>query len=167
MRFGREIFDLARQVVDIAGGRFRLFLAESCTGGLISSAITAVPGSSSLLWGSAVVYSNYAKEMLCGVPGDLLKARGAVSRDCVESLITGSLDRYPVDIVCAVSGIAGPGGGSADKPVGLVYLGCGTRETGISGIHIEEHRFAGGRDDVRFAAAQRVLRLLIGICRQR
>jgi len=118
-----EIVDLARRVVEenIAAGR-RVALAESCTGGLVAAAITEIPGSSAVLDRSFVTYSNEAKQQMLGVAADIIDAFGAVSIACVYAMAQGALDRSGADIAVAISGIAGPDGGSPKKPVGMVVF---------------------------------------------
>jgi PncC family amidohydrolase len=134
-----------------------LALAESCTGGLIAEAITDFPGSSAYFWGGAVVYSNESKSALALVPADLIASRGAVSRETAVALAEGILKRSGADLACAVSGIAGPSGGTALKPVGTVHIaviskGGSPRE--------ERFSFKGGRSRVRTRAAMAALSML-------
>ena len=123
--------------------------AESCTGGLIAALCTAVPGSSRWFAGGVVSYANSVKSGLLGVDPALLSAHGAVSGPVVEAMAKGALDALGVDASLAVSGVAGPDGGSADKPVGTVWVAAGlsTRVTA------RRHLFPGDRDEVRLAAA--------------
>lgn len=96
--------------------------AESCTGGLVGHLLTEVSGSSACFGGSAVTYSDAAKQRVLGVPTRLLQTRGAVSAEVAQAMAAGARDLYVVDIAVSVTGVAGPGGGSAEKPVGTVYL---------------------------------------------
>ena len=123
-----------------------LALAESCTGGWIAKVITDVPGSSGWFDRGFVTYSNTAKIDLLGVPKTTIVAHGAVSGDVVAAMTAGALQRSPADVVIAVSGVAGPDGGTADKPVGTVYLAWALRG---GPPHIKRHRFAGDREAVR------------------
>jgi nicotinamide-nucleotide amidase len=118
-----DIVDLARRVVEEnrAAGR-RIVLAESCTGGLVAAALTEIPGSSAVLDRGFVTYSNEAKMGDLGVSRDLIDAFGAVSVACVYAMARGALDRSEADIAIAISGIAGPDGGSEHKPVGTVVF---------------------------------------------
>ena len=129
--------------------------AESCTGGLVAAALTEIPGSSAALWGGAVAYSNECKVRFLGVRTEEIEAHGAVSREVARSMAAGALEASGADIALAITGIAGPSGGSEDKPVGLVWFAWRTAD----GRAIEEcERFAGGRSEVRAAAAERAMR---------
>jgi len=112
---------LARKVVEqnAAAGR-RIALAESCTGGLVAAALTEIPGSSAVLDRGFVTYSNEAKEQSLGVSSDIIDAFGAVSIACVFAMARGALERSQADVAVAISGVAGPDGGSESKPVGTV-----------------------------------------------
>lgn len=151
--------ELAAQVLRHAGQRGeRIATAESCTGGLVAAALTAIPGSSSVVDRGFVTYSNEAKAEMLGVPAALIDAHGAVSREVAEAMAEGALAHSHADMAVAVTGIAGPGGGSADKPVGLVHFalarkGEATRHAG--------HRFDGDRDAIRLQAALTALGLLL------
>jgi nicotinamide-nucleotide amidase len=102
--------------------------AESCTGGLVAGALTEVPGSSAVLDRGFVTYSNDAKQQMLGVPLETLRDYGAVSRQTAEAMAQGALAKAKVDLAVSITGIAGPGGGSADKPVGLVHFAAVTRD---------------------------------------
>lgn len=118
-----EVTALARRVVEenAAAGR-TIALAESCTGGLVAAAITEVPGSSAVLDRSYVTYSNQAKMDCLGVSSDIIDAFGAVSVACVYAMANGTMERCNADVAVAISGIAGPDGGSEEKPVGTVVF---------------------------------------------
>ncbi len=131
--------------------------AESCTGGMIAAALTDIAGSSDVVERGFVTYSNAAKAELLSVPAELIAAKGAVSREVAEAMAAGILGHAPVDLAVSVTGIAGPGGGSPTKPVGLVYLGVARRG---QTVRTERHVFAGDRTAVRRAAALRALQLL-------
>ncbi len=111
----------------LLGCGWRLASAESCTGGLIAACCTAVPGSSRWFERGVVSYSNAAKTELLDVPAALISTAGAVSKEVACAMVTGLLARSPADVGIAVTGIAGPEGGSADKPVGTVWLAWGGR----------------------------------------
>ena len=119
----QDIYDLARRVVEenTAAGR-TVVLAESCTGGLVASAITEVPGSSAVLDRGFVTYSNEAKMESLGVPLDIIETFGAVSIACVWAMAKGALQNSNADVAVAISGVSGPGGGTALKPVGTVVF---------------------------------------------
>jgi nicotinamide-nucleotide amidase len=102
--------------------------AESCTGGLVAGALTEVPGSSNVLDRGFVTYSNAAKQQMLGVPPETLRKYGAVSRQTAEAMARGALAKAKVDLAVAITGIAGPGGGSAAKPVGLVHFAAASRD---------------------------------------
>jgi len=135
--------------------------AESCTGGWIAKAMTDVPGSSSCFERAFVTYSNAAKEEMLGVAPATLDSHGAVSEAVVREMVLGALDRSHATLAVAVSGIAGPDGGSEDKPVGTVWLAWAGKD--MDTITSREH-FPGGRDDVRYqstmVALQRLLHLI-------
>lgn len=132
--------------------------AESCTGGLICGALTDVPGSSAAVHGGFITYANGAKEKMVGVPADLLEAHGAVSEPVARAMAEGALRVSGADIAVAVTGIAGPGGGTEGKPVGLVHFACATAE----GTIVAVERFGDtGRQEVREASVIRALDLVI------
>ena len=136
----------------------RLALAEASTGGLMSAALTALPGASAVVERGFVPYSNEAKEEQLGVPVELMVAHGAVSAAVARALAEGALRHSRADVVLAETGIAGPTGGSALKPVGLVYLAV----VGHGGGLLEErHVFPGDREAIRRATAARGLELLL------
>lgn len=157
-----SIVALAEQVVreNIAAGR-KVVLAESCTGGLVAGAITEIAGSSRVLESSFVTYSNEAKQALLGVPEDIIETFGAVSVACAWAMAEGALRRSEADIAVAISGIAGPDGGTAKKPVGLVVFARAVRgEEGT--VDAEEKYFeANGRAAVRAQAVKVALELLL------
>lgn len=120
--------------------------AESCTGGLIAGLLTAVPGSSDVVERGFVTYSNRAKSEMLGVPPEMITAHGAVSRETAGAMAAGARARSRADVTVAVTGVAGPGGGSAEKPVGLVFIAAANRD----GVAVKEHRFGPlGRDVIR------------------
>jgi PncC family amidohydrolase len=147
--------DSARELVAVLS-RLSLSLAtaESCTGGLVAAMITEIPGASDVLWGGMVVYSNESKSRLLNVSPETLRERGAVSREAAREMAEGALELSGADIALAITGIAGPGGGTAEKPVGLVWLAWANR-AGL--IADEELRLSGDRASIRIAAARRAL----------
>ncbi len=142
--------------------RWKLATAESCTGGIIASSIIGRAGASSAFDRGFVTYSNESKEELLGVPRHILTTHGAVSRECAEAMVQGCLQASRANLAVAVTGIAGPTGGTADKPVGLVYIGWGSRD---SVANVAEHRFSGDRHGIRMQAANAALTHLIDFLR--
>ncbi len=132
--------------------------AESCTGGLIAGLLTEIPGSSYVLERGFVVYSNEAKQELLGVPAETLAADGAVSEETARALAEGALRASRADIAVSVTGIAGPDGGTAAKPVGLVHFACARR--GAPTVAREERFGDIGREAVRLASVRVGLDLL-------
>ena len=137
---------------------FTVATAESCTGGLIAGALTAISGSSAVVDRGSVVYSNRAKEEMLGVPRDMLATHGAVSEAVAIAMAEGALARAGTNIAIAVTGIAGPGGATPGKPVGLVHLACARRERPT--LHHREV-FAGDREAVRHATILRALEMMM------
>ena len=131
--------------------------AESCTGGLVAAAVTSLAGSSVWFERGLVTYSNAAKRELLGVPEDLLERDGAVSESVALAMARGVLERAPVQAALAITGIAGPGGGSADKPVGLVWFAWGLRTPQRLRLQAQCVRWPGDRQAVRMAAARHAL----------
>ena len=147
----------AAKVGELLGQKgLTLALAESCTGGLVSARITGVPGSSLYYKGGVVSYDNRVKEKVLGVNAQDLKLYGAVSRQVARGMALGVKDLLEADIALSVTGIAGPGGGTEDKPVGLVYIGLSSREI----TKEYELRFAGSRDEIRRATVKEALEIL-------
>lgn len=142
----------------LAGKGAFLAVAESCTGGLIAKRITDIAGSSGWFERGLVVYSNRAKQDLLGVAPDLLDQFGAVSRECAEAMARGLLVMTPAHWALAVTGIAGPGGGSPEKPVGLVWLAWEPRG---GKVESEALQLAGSREQIREAAADAALKGLL------
>jgi PncC family amidohydrolase len=137
--------------------RVSLAAAESCTGGNIAARVTAVAGSSDYFLGSIVAYANYAKMSLLGVSGDTLRTRGAVSAECAREMATGARLAFGADFAVATTGIAGPGGATSRKPLGLVYIAL----AGPDGVTAEEFHFPGGRMTVTDAATEAALLMLL------
>ncbi len=130
--------------------KMTISVAESCTGGLIGGRLTNVPGSSEYFERGAVTYSNASKTGLLGVPEELIDRHGAVSREVAAAMAQGIRERSGTDLGLAVTGIAGPGGGTPEKPVGLVYVALASK----SGLQVDEHRFLGTRDQIRRRTVQ-------------
>ena len=131
--------------------------AESCTGGGVGSAITAVPGSSAVFQGGVISYANEVKRDVLGVPQEILDVHGAVSPECAERMAAGARNLLKTDLAVSLTGIAGPDGGSAEKPVGLVWFGLATKD----GVRTEKMVFAGDRAAVRAQAVNHALGLLM------
>ncbi len=132
--------------------------AESCTGGLISAVITDVAGASAVFFGGVVSYDNSVKSGILGVRPETLAAHGAVSPETAAEMARGAVHALGVDFACAVTGIAGPGGGTPEKPVGLVYVAI----AGKNGIlEVRENRFSGDRSEIRRETAEAALRMLL------
>jgi nicotinamide-nucleotide amidase len=150
-----ETADLVKRMAE-AG--LKLATAESCTGGLVAGLVTEVPGSSAVLDRGFVTYSNEAKAEMLGVPMALIAEHGAVSRPVAIAMAEGALARSRADIAVAITGIAGPGGGSAAKPVGTVHFACAARG---QSTEAEAHLFAdGGRAAIRADAIRVALQLV-------
>ena len=147
----REAEELGRRLTE---KRAFVAVAESCTGGLIAKRITDVAGSSGWFERGLVVYSNQAKQDLLGVSPDLLSQFGAVSRECAEAMVRGLLVMTPAHWAVAVTGIAGPGGGSPEKPVGLVWVAWEQRG---GKAETQAWQLSGSRAQIREAAAQAAL----------
>jgi len=146
-RLGRE---LARRSITIA-------TAESCTGGLIACRITNVAGSSGYFEGGFVTYSNRAKTILLGVPAGIIEKHGAVSAETARAMARGAREKLNADIAVAVTGIAGPGGGTADKPVGTVFICVAVQEK----TFVREFHFPGTRYRIRKQTADEALALVL------
>ena len=157
--FPPDIHDLTRKLVESCAAQKRLIAtAESCTGGLIAGAITEIPGASDIFEHGFVTYSNLAKTEMLGVPAALIERCGAVSAEVAEAMAQGAIEKSRADIAVSATGIAGPGGGSTDKPVGLVFLGIATR---AGAVFHQRVQFKGGRDEVRLQSVKEALRLLL------
>ena len=154
-----DIVEAARRLLDICR-RKKLTVAtvESCTAGLVAGTLTEVPGTSSILDRGYVTYSNEAKQEMVGVSAATLKAHGAVSPQTAAEMVRGAMARAPVDLAVSVTGIAGPDGGTPEKPVGLVYFATASR----SGALIQDEKRFGdiGRADVRKQSVLQAFRML-------
>jgi nicotinamide-nucleotide amidase len=149
--------DLAELVLDrLAARQWRVAVAESCTGGLVAGRLTAVPGSSRVFLGGIVAYHDEVKSSLLGVPEEWIRTHGAVSDEVVRAMARGAAQRLGAEVAVAVSGVAGPGGGTPTKPVGLVWFGLHSPQ----GEWSWSERFSGGRDEVRERSAQYALQRL-------
>jgi competence/damage-inducible protein CinA-like protein len=164
-RHPRHLFSLDGETIDsqvaslLAG--HRLGLAESCSGGLLAARITNLPGASAYMAGGVVPYSNQAKTALLGVDLELIEANGAVSAEVAEAMALGALDRFEADVAVSITGIAGPDGGSEEKPVGYV---CFNARLADGAAIAREHVIPGGRADIRERSAlvgMHLLRILL------
>ena len=156
--FSENSLALARSVLEAARARgAHIVTAESCTAGLLAACLTEIPGSSDVVDRGVIVYSNRAKCDLLGVPPALLAAYGAVSRETARAMAEGALKRMPSRVAIAITGIAGPGGGTAEKPIGLVHFAAAREGLLLD----EEHRFGDiGRSTVRLKSVDVALALL-------
>lgn len=160
--FHADIEELARRIIsDFTASGFMVSTAESCTGGLIAGALTEITGSSAVVDRGFVTYTNQAKMDMLGVGAETLTTFGAVSRQTALQMAHGALFRSRADFSVAVTGIAGPGGGSADKPVGLVHLAARARSGKI--LHHEMRYGEIGRTEIRLATVRTALEMLIAL----
>ena len=158
-----ELVDMARKVVDANRAvRRKITVAESCTGGLVAAALTEIPGSSEILEAAVVTYSNEAKVGLLGVSQDLVETFGAVSIAVAWGMAQAALRRTGADVAVAITGIAGPGGGSAQKPVGTVVFARARRGADPEEVVADRKDFGDlGRGGIRLQAALCALELLM------
>jgi len=136
---------------------FTIAAAESCTGGLVMARLTEVPGSSEYVDRGVVVYSNQSKIELLGVPASVIAAHGAVSEPVAEAMAGGMLRAAGTDVAVGVTGVAGPTGGTPDKPVGTVAIATAWMRNGAVDTRVRTFNFVGGREMVRFQASQGAL----------
>lgn len=157
--FPDDIEQLARQVIVAAAARnLMITTAESCTGGLVAGALTAVAGSSVVLDRGFVTYSNAAKIEMLGLPANMIATHGAVSEPVARAMASGAVAQSQATLSVSITGIAGPGGGSDDKPVGLVHFAA----CGPGGLSHAEHRFGDlGREAIRLASVRVALDMLM------
>jgi len=154
-----DIQALATQVLGACRARgWTVATAESCTGGLVAGALTEIAGSSDVVDRGFVTYSNAAKMATLGVPESTLAAVGAVSRETAEAMAKGALERAGVSLTVAITGVAGPGGGSVEKPVGLVHFAAAAKDGRL--IHREKRFSDIGRSEVRRLSVIEALRML-------
>jgi nicotinamide-nucleotide amidase len=159
MTTGNALHEAAVRLLDTCRERgLKVATAESCTGGLVAATLIDIPGSSDVFERGFVSYSNPAKETMLSVPRALLSQYGAVSRQAAEAMAAGALTHSPAHLVVAITGIAGPGGGSADKPVGLVHFAAAARDGRM--IHREKQFGDIGRLQVRLASVAEALAML-------
>jgi nicotinamide-nucleotide amidase len=159
-----DVRALATRVLDACRARgWTVATAESCTGGLVAGALTEIPGSSAVVDRGFVTYSNEAKAEMLGVPEATLIEHGAVSRPTAEAMAKGTIVRSSVDLTVAITGVAGPGGGSAEKPVGLVHFAAAARDGRLT--HREKRYGDIGRSEIRRASVIEALDLLLELAR--
>jgi len=154
-----ELHSAARRIIETCTARgLTIATAESCTGGLVAGALTEIAGSSAVVLCGFVTYSNEAKQRMLAVPVQTLAAYGAVSRPTAEAMAEGALANSPAALSVAITGVAGPGGGSAEKPVGLVHFAAARR----NGARLARERRYGdiGRAAVRHASVLEALAML-------
>ncbi len=163
--FPKVITEKAKILLEVCEGK-KLMLAtvESCTGGLLAGCLTAIPGSSAVVERGYVTYSNEAKMEEVGVDPALLERHGAVSREVAAAMAAGALSHAPVDLAAGVTGVAGPGGGTAAKPVGLVFISAAIK--GAPPV-VRENHFSGDRDAIREASVAVALDMLLELARSR
>ena len=155
----RAIIEAATALIKLCVQRnLKLATAESCTGGLVAGALTEVPGSSAVVDRGFVTYSNAAKQQMLGVSAETLRDHGAVSRETAEAMARGALGEASADVVVAITGIAGPGGGGPGKPVGLVHFAAGARNGELT--HVEMRYGDIGRAEVRHKSVLQALAML-------
>jgi nicotinamide-nucleotide amidase len=155
--YGEGEADLAELVLEAAREQqLTIVVAESCTGGLVGERLTEIPGSSDVFLGGAIAYANRLKVELLGVPEMVLQQHGAVSEQVAQAMAEGAIHRFGADAAVSVTGIAGPGGGTKEKPVGTVWFGCTFR--GV--VQTKRAVFVGSRHEVRARAAQAALLML-------
>jgi nicotinamide-nucleotide amidase len=155
----QELIAAAQALLDLCRQKtLKIATAESCTGGLLAATITEIPGSSDVFDRGFVTYSNEAKQAMLGVSAMTLDSFGAVSRETAEAMARGALAHAPVDLSASITGIAGPGGGSPGKPVGLVHFAAASRGGPL--IHQERHFGDIGRPQVRRASVLQALAML-------
>ena len=156
--FDPDALALAEAVLAACRTRgWHLATAESCTGGLVAAALTAIAGASEVFERGFVTYSNAAKTELLGVPAETIAAHGTVSAETAAAMARGAVARTPADLAVSITGIAGPGGGTPQKPVGLVYLGAARRD---GACRVERRVFPGDRTAIREAALLEALQML-------
>jgi nicotinamide-nucleotide amidase len=158
LKFDAPLVARAAELIDLLRRRkLMMATAESCTGGLVAALITSIPGSSDVFDAGFVTYSNAAKSRMIGVPAGLIQRAGAVSEEVALVMAAGAIEHSNADISVAVTGIAGPGGGSAGKPVGLVH--CAAARRGGPSIHRMLQLGDIGRDAVRNATVAQALEM--------
>jgi nicotinamide-nucleotide amidase len=162
--FDHEMRDAAERVLHACRKRrLKVATAESCTGGLIAATLTAIAGSSDVVERAFVTYANEAKREMLGVPWEALMGYGAVSDPVARAMAAGALVRSGADLAVSVTGVAGPGGGSAEKPVGLVHLAAARKGRDMIA---ERHVFPGDRDAIRRVSVLTALTMLASLAEE-
>lgn len=162
--FPPDLVEEARRLLDLMREHeLKLVTAESCTGGLISALLTEIPGSSDVLERGYTTYSNTAKAECLGIDPQLISARGAVSEEVACAMAAGALAQSEADIAVSVTGVAGPGGGSAEKPVGLVHFGMARQGEPV--LHVERRFLNLGRTAIRLESVRTALDLVTAAVR--
>lgn len=151
-----QTFDTSALVALLAERGLTLSTAESCTGGMIASAIVDVPGASAVFAGGAVTYTEAVKTSLLGVPEDVIRERGVVSRDVAALMAEGARRRFGTDLAVSTTGVAGPGGGTPEAPVGRVYIGVALESKTV----VFREDIPGDREAVRRGATKKAIRYL-------
>ena len=159
MIFPQSLIDIAQQALESCrGSGLTLVVAESCTGGMVAACFTSLAGASAVLDRGFVTYTNRSKQELLGVPPHLFTSVGAVSEEVARAMAEGAIERSQANVSVSVTGIAGPGGATVGKPVGLVHIASARK--GRATLH-ERHIFSGDRDAVRRQATEAAFRLLL------
>ena len=158
MTFPADLLDQAEALLAAyRGAGLTIATAESCTGGLVAGCLTEIAGCSDVFERGFVTYSNAAKTELLGVPAELIATSGAVSAEVAEAMARGALERSRADVAVALTGVAGPGGGTTEKPVGLVYLGAARRGGASRGLR---QIYQGDRSAIRLRSVEDALGML-------
>jgi nicotinamide-nucleotide amidase len=157
--FPKSVADLAEEALEACrGSGLMLAVAESCTGGMVAACLTSLAGASAVLDRGFVTYTNLSKQELLGIPSNLFVTVGAVSEEVARAMAEGALEHSQAQVSVSVTGIAGPGGATPGKPVGLVHMASARK--GRATLH-ERHVFSGDREAVRRQATEAALRLLL------
>lgn len=151
----QAVEDLSNKLKDMS---LMIATAESCTGGMLASALNALPGSGDVFERGFVTYSNEAKEEMLGVPAETIRTHGAVSSQTATAMVRGAIKHSRAEIAVAITGIAGPSGGSEDKPVGLVYIAYGAKD---GAIQCGQYNFKGERTSIREQTVEAAVKALI------
>jgi PncC family amidohydrolase len=157
------MIEAAQKLLDLARKKkVMIAIAESCTGGMVGSAITSISGSSEIFDRGFITYSYDSKTQILGVPQELIMSKGAVSQEVAEQMVIGAIKHSNAQLAVAITGIAGPTGGTSSKPVGLVYIATKYRDK----VRITENFFDGDRDKIRTQAAIKAIELMLEELRQ-